>query len=260
MRDIMTLRNKVIYVAVISIATCLAAVGFSAWQLYNNVSQEIHDLAGNKLTALHKSLELTDDSYFMHNKASMRFLRNVVEAAGPARLADGETMLADKEPLPALYFGNELINGNNDAVDKTSNIQGGGATVFIRQGQDFWRIATNVKKDDGSRAVGTKLDPSSKAYQSISAGKEFYGLVNILGKPYLTGYEPIIVKGVPVGIFYVGTPLTALDSLKETIKNEVILNKGFVALLDEKQVPMFASKTAPTSDALQSILAGKDNS
>ena len=44
-------------------------------------------------------------------------------------------------------------------------------------GNDFVRVATNVKKDDGSRAIGTVLDPKGKAIAAISKGASFYGEV-----------------------------------------------------------------------------------
>jgi len=42
------------------------------------------------------------------------------------------------------------------------------------------RIAANVAKL-----------PDFPAFESINAGKTYYGEVPILGTPYITGYEPI---------------------------------------------------------------------
>ena len=40
---------------------------------------------------------------------------------------------------------------------------------------------------------------------SIRKGEPFYGEVDILGKPYITGYEPILDSSKSViGIYYVG--------------------------------------------------------
>jgi hypothetical protein len=66
-------------------------------------------------------------------------------------------------------------------------------------------VATNVKKDDGTRATGTVLDPNGKAIVNIRKNEAFYGDVDILGKPYTTGYEPIRdAENNVVGIYYVG--------------------------------------------------------
>lgn len=75
----------------------------------------------------------------------------------------------------------------------------------MKSGNDFVRVATNVKKDDGSRAIGTVLDPKGKAMAAISKGESFYGEVPILGKSYITGYEPIRnASGEIIGVYYVG--------------------------------------------------------
>jgi hypothetical protein len=82
---------------------------------------------------------------------------------------------------------------------------GGTATIFVKSGAEYVRVATNVKKPDGSRGVGTILDPNGKAIVSINKNEAFFGDVDILGKPYITGYDPIHdASGAVIGIYYVG--------------------------------------------------------
>jgi Cache 3/Cache 2 fusion domain len=97
------------------------------------------------------------------------------------------------------------MNNNFSLVDDVVKQAGGTATIFVKNGDEFVRVATNVKKNDGSRAVGTILDPKGKAIAAIHKNEAFYGEVDILGKPYITGYEPIRdqLKSV-IGIYYVG--------------------------------------------------------
>ena len=81
---------------------------------------------------------------------------------------------------------------------------GGTATIFIKQGNTFIRISTNVLKG-GERAVGTQLDPSGPAIAAIRKGNAYYGIVDIMGKLYDSGYEPIrSTKCQIIGIYYVG--------------------------------------------------------
>jgi hypothetical protein len=55
------------------------------------------------------------------------------------------------------------------------------------------------------RAVGTILDPKGKAIASIQKNEPFCGEVEILGKPYVAGYEPIWDQSKNViEIYYVG--------------------------------------------------------
>jgi hypothetical protein len=117
---------------------------------------------------------------------------------------DGTDSVAGKQ-VPALYFGSTKMNNNFDLVDETVKEVQGTATIFVKNGEEYVRVATNVKKDDGSRAVGTILDPKGKAIESIKKGEPFYGEADILGKPYITGYKPIRDASTNViGIYYVG--------------------------------------------------------
>ena len=74
-----------------------------------------------------------------------------------------------------------------------------------KSGADYVRVATNVKKDDGSRAIGTVLDPKGKAIVYINRNEAFFGEVMILGKPYIAGYEPMHdAANNVIGVYYVG--------------------------------------------------------
>jgi hypothetical protein len=136
-------------------------------------------------------------------KTAMELLRSMADKLGPPKI-EGMDIVAGKQ-VPAIYFGSTKMNNNFSLVDEVVKESGGTATIFVKNGEEFVRVATNVKKDDGSRATGTILDPKGKAIASIQKDEAFYGEVDILGKPYVTGYEPIRdpSKGV-VGIYYVG--------------------------------------------------------
>jgi hypothetical protein len=136
-------------------------------------------------------------------KTAMELLKSMADKLGPPKI-EGMDIVAGKQ-VPAIYFGSTKMNNNFSLVDEVVKELGGTATIFVKNGEEFVRVATNVKKDDGSRATGTILDPKGKAIASIQKDEAFYGEVDILGKPYVTGYEPIRdpSKGV-VGIYYVG--------------------------------------------------------
>jgi Cache 3/Cache 2 fusion domain len=116
---------------------------------------------------------------------------------------DGKEAVSGKD-ASALYFGTTKINNNFAVVDDVVKANSGTATLFAKTGDEYVRVSTNVPKDNG-RATGTILDPKGKAIVEINAGKAFYGEVDILGKPYITGYEPIKdAAGAVIGIYYVG--------------------------------------------------------
>jgi hypothetical protein len=136
-------------------------------------------------------------------KASMAALKAKAAQLG-APSVKGTDAVAGKD-VPALYFGTAKINNSFNVVDEVVKEHGGTATVFVKSGNDYVRVATNVKKDDGSRATGTVLDPNGPVYPMIQKGEAYYGDATILGKPYVTGYDPIKdSSGNVVGIYYVG--------------------------------------------------------
>jgi methyl-accepting chemotaxis protein len=158
-------------VTLVGVLTIFAAVAISIWISVKITEAEMYRRAQNDLSTNVKLLDSILASY-----------------GAPSREGD------------KLYFGKTLINGNFDAVDRVKAIAGGTATVFL----DDVRVATNVQKPDGSRAVGTKLAPGP-AYDAVFREHRTYsGEANILGVPYLTVYEPILSGGKVIGIAYVG--------------------------------------------------------
>jgi len=136
-------------------------------------------------------------------QAAMQLLKSKAAALGKPSVK-GEEAVAGKT-VPALYFGDTKMNNNFTLVDEVQKEKGGTATIFVKSGDEFVRVATNVKKDDGSRAIGTVLDPKGKAIAAIAKGESFFGEVDILGKPYITGYEPIRnASDNVIGVYYVG--------------------------------------------------------
>ena len=55
---------------------------------------------------------------------------------------------------------------------------------------DFVRQATTVRVQDGSFAIGTKLDRTGQAYAALSKGKKNYtGLVTLFDNQYYSSYN-----------------------------------------------------------------------
>ncbi|MCK1273790.1 Cache 3/Cache 2 fusion domain-containing protein [Bradyrhizobium sp. 61] len=136
-------------------------------------------------------------------KAAMELLESTANKLGPPKIEGTEAV--GGKPAPAIYFGSTKMNNNFEVVDEVVKQAQGTATIFVKSGDEYIRVATNVKKDDGSRAIGTVLDPKGKAIEAIRKGEAFYGEVDILGKPYITGYKPILEASRNViGIYYVG--------------------------------------------------------
>src|ERR1700722_6309422 len=98
-------------------------------------------------------------------QAAMKCLKSKAAVLGITTVK-GEQAVSCKN-VPAIHFGRTKMNNNFVLVDEVQKEAGGTATIFVRSGDEFVRVATNVKKDDGSRAIGTVLDPKGKAIAAI---------------------------------------------------------------------------------------------
>jgi Cache 3/Cache 2 fusion domain len=136
-------------------------------------------------------------------KAAMTLLKSVSEILGSAKIEGTDTI--EGNAVPAIFFGATKMNNNFSLVDEIVKQVGGTATIFVKSGADYVRVATNIKRDDGSRAIGTILDPKGKVIEFINRNEAFYGEATILGKQYLTGYEPMQdEQNNVIGIYYFG--------------------------------------------------------
>lgn len=151
------------------------------------------------------SVAMPSAAYAQKDPRVAKSMKDLIDATAKlgAPKVEGKEAVGGTD-APALYFGSTKINNNFTVVDQVAKDGGAGmtATLFVRSGDDFIRVATNVPKPDGSRAIGTKLD--SKALDNIRKGEAFYGEVPLQGSQYITGYEPIKIGNNVIGIYYVG--------------------------------------------------------
>lgn len=152
----------------------------------------------------------------------------------------GEYSLEATGDTPTLSLDGASLNDNTDKVDAfSSSGKGNVATLFTRKGDDFVRIATSLKKEDGSRATGTTLGKEHPAYANIKDGKRFIGKASLFGRQYMTQYDPIKDRsGQVIGIHFVGIDImNSLEYLKETIRKIKLGETGYAYVLDAAPGP-----------------------
>ncbi len=134
---------------------------------------------------------------------ALQMLKSKCSTAGPPMLRT-----LGPEAQPQLFFGNIDAATTVPSLDAINGATGCLATLFVRQGERLIRVATNVKGNDGQRAIGTALNSRGMAAYRLLVKKSHHGLAYILGKPFLSAYEPILSgEGELIGALYVGHPL-----------------------------------------------------
>ena len=227
------------------VAAALIALGLYGGyrNLRATVESSLQESIDQRIDEVRHELITMHGLYLDRVQASMRVLQAEALARG-APAAGGPVQVGGRS-APDLLFGGESVALQFAVVDKVAELMGGTATLFTRDGDDFVRISTNVRGADGSRAVGTVLDPAGSAVAAVRQGRSFYGVVDILGRAYISGYEPIrSANGEVVGVYYVGYPVEALRQINDQIAQSHLLRSGFFALLDEHNAPLIITAGA----------------
>ncbi|GAB2891477.1 hypothetical protein GCM10027046_20370 [Uliginosibacterium flavum] len=118
-------------------------------------------------------------------------------------------------------------------IDSFSAASGAVATLFVREGDDFTRVATSLQDANGKRATGTQLDHKHPAYDLMQAGKPYTGRAKLFGRDYVVRYLPLLENGKVIGIGFIGIDFTeGLATLKQKIRDLRIGETGHVFVLE----------------------------
>jgi methyl-accepting chemotaxis protein-2 (aspartate sensor receptor) len=231
-----------------SLGTRLALIGLAALVLVFGmfafaISQSsLHTLEANTQSAMHDQEAAMRDMIglfdgTMRTEAD-RFLTAFADAApGPYSVDPAQTVEIAGKPTPTFRSGDTVLNLNFSVPDKFFARTGGTiATVFARTGDDFVRVTTSLKKENGERAIGTLLDRAHPSYKALMAGEPFRGLAWLFGVPYMSKYEPVRdASGKVIGALYVGVDVRSeLALLKDKIRAHGIGKTGGYFVIDGK--------------------------
>jgi methyl-accepting chemotaxis protein len=119
-------------------------------------------------------------------------------------------------------------------VDKATAYVGGTATLFVYDdaSQQFVRRTTNLKKENGDRAVGTQLAADHPAQTVLRRGEAYKGPAMLFGRRFYTAYQPVFdTAGKVIGIVYVGIPTAQFDSMLWQALGAMVIAAAIAALL-----------------------------
>jgi methyl-accepting chemotaxis protein len=235
-------------------------LGAFGWFIADLFTKQIHERAAGEATeestALLDALKIVDSLASQNVQTTMKILMEEGKRIG-APQSGGNATIANVA-VPDLLLGGSSQVGHFEFVDRIKAISGNAATLFVRRGEDYVRVSTNVLKADGSRAIGTLLDAKGPAYAAIQQGKSFYGVADILDAPYMTAYEPMRdASGRTIGIWFAGTPLTALTELGRQISAAKILDNGYVALSKRDGTVVFRPDRIPEKEIKDRITTAR---
>jgi methyl-accepting chemotaxis protein len=119
-------------------------------------------------------------------------------------------------------------------VDRAVSYVGGNATLFVYDdaSQQFVRRTTNVKKENGDRAVGTQLAADHPGQAMLRRGEAYKGPAVLFGRRFYTAYQPVFnPSGKVIGIVYVGIATAELDGMLRQAIIAMAIAASIAALL-----------------------------
>jgi methyl-accepting chemotaxis protein len=148
----------------------------------------------------------------------------------PGEFSLSEVPGADGKSEATLAFQGVGLNGDFEVVDRFSkDSMGAVATIFARSGDDFMRVTTSLKKQDGERAYKTLLDRKHPAYGLMNEGKTYIGRASLFGREYMTVYEPIRDGNRTIGILFIGSDIgPILGKLSTVMAGQKLFTTGAV--------------------------------
>ena len=149
-----------------------------------------------------------------------------------------------------LYKGDALINGKTDNIDRLSEQTGDAITIF----QGDTRVSTTVKKEDGSRATGTKCS-AEVADRVLNKGETVNMVTQVVGKDYYVSYQPVKDSSNNIiGMLFVGVPATDLDVMANAFMTSMSIATVILILIMGVVVTFAVRHTLSPLKSVQSAL------
>ena len=178
----------------------------------------------------------------------MRVVLDIIRRNGGLRLLDepvdwtavnqiskqSSTVTLTKMGLGDVWLGqNADPDTPTPMVDEIMSMTETTCTVFqtMDDAGDLLRVATNILKTDGKRAVGTFIPSSSVVARTIKSGETFRGTAYVVNAWYLTQYRPIKdASGKVLGCVYVGILQEGVEQLRQGFKSVVLGETGSLSI------------------------------
>ena len=204
--------------------------------LSNKASQQLETLAmedlHNQSTGVQDMVEMFNSSLSEEVESYTRLFSSFLPQ--PVTIDQAQRREINGISVPLLKGGDSDLHENNAIVDDFLTRTGAIATLFVRSGDDFMRVATSLRKENGDRAIGTKLDKASPAFAPALKGETYRGLALLFGKRYITQYQPVKdSNGNTIAILFVGVDIThSWEIMRSKILGRQLGDSGRFYVLD----------------------------
>lgn len=247
------LRHKVIGLALLSaLAPVLALLLLLHWQegdirsvVERQFQARVQAELGAELRGVYGMLDTANGLLQSKVDIGLNVAHELLDRAGPLsfgpetatwQAVNQNTLETQQLTIPQMKFGGAWFGQNADfatpspVVDQVKQLVDCTCTIFQRMDDDgdMLRVATNVEKLNGQRAIGTFIPAFSNVVKTVLAGQTFRGPAYVVNAWYLSAYQPLRdASGRVVGMLYVGVKQEA-DTLRDAISKTKVGDSGYV--------------------------------
>ncbi|MDR0996054.1 MAG: methyl-accepting chemotaxis protein [Zoogloeaceae bacterium] len=154
--------------------------------------------------------------------------------SGHLALEGAQRTVSGGRAAPLLQEDGKTLNNDFQAVDALLAQTHAVGTVFVRDGEEFVRISTSLKNEQGARALGTTLAHTHPAYALLLSGQSYTGPARLFGRDYMTHYAPLFdAGGKVIAVAFIGVDFTdGLTLLKDALRNTSIGKSDQIVVID----------------------------
>ena len=213
----------------------------------DHITESIYNLIKAQDDSIQRKVnyDLNVARYLLNNAGQIYLSTETV----PWRAVNQFTHEESRINIPKMKVGtgwlgqNRLMWVQSPVVDDIKRLVGDTAAIFQRISEegDMLRVATNVEKADGTRAIGTYIPATNPdgtlnpVVSKIMGGETYRGNAYVVNAWYVTAYEPIYdYEGTVIGALYVGVKQENIQSLRNAVMQIRIGKTGYAFVLGGK--------------------------
>lgn len=145
--------------------------------------------------------------------------------------------------LPALKIGGNIANNDSTTPDAVASMVADGmASILVRHGDDFYRIATSIRNEKGERTTGSAMGSANPCTARLLSGVDCFGRTrSTTGVELISKFSPIKDdQGKIIGAFGAAIDISkGLQQLKQNLLKVRIGETGYFYAIDAQPGPNF---------------------
>ena len=231
LRKLPLLQQQAVVIFAVCVVVFGALIASLSWLANRSAINQAETNLQRQVSLLADSVGDSFDAIQRSAKTRLDLYRRMLP--GEITLAAGSMPAGKLAAVPVLQAGNTVLNGNMDMLNKVKSTLDGDPAVMVKQGDQFIRVATFLKNEDGTPRFGSTLSADGPEVAMLKEGKTYIGLLVRDGKYYMSVFDPVKQNGQVIGAvsFRVGVE-AELQQLNDRVNSVKVGKTGYAYVVE----------------------------